>query len=225
MLNPNVFNQLLNGRARTRLLVALLTGTTVFLLLPPHLFIGTRLLLGWNSGVICFLVLAYRMIAMATPEETHQSAMRQDQSGVTILVLVVLAAGASLFAIGFLLNHAKGLPADRRTWLILLSGIAVVSSWLLTHIMFTFHYAHRYYGDIEAPWGEADEGLSFPGGEQPNYLDFLYFAFVIAMTSQVSDVQITSRRMRRLVWIHSLLSFAFYTVILALTINIVAGLI
>jgi len=225
MLNFNVLNQFLNGRARTRLLVALLTGTAAFLLLPIHLFIGTRLLIGWNAGVICFLVLAYRMIALATPEETNRSAMRQDQSGVTILVLVVLAASTSLFAIGFLLSHAKELPAERRAWLILLSGIAVVSSWLLTHIMFTFHYAHRYYGDIEAPWGEADEGLSFPGGGQPDYLDFLYFAFVIAMTSQVSDVQITSRRMRRLVWIHSLLSFAFYTVILALTINIVAGLI
>ena len=107
MLNHSVLNQILNGRARTRLLVALLTGTAVFLLLPTHLFIGMRLLLGWNSGVICFLVLAYRMIAMATPEETNQSAMRQDQSGVTILVLVVLAAGASLFAISFLLRGCE----------------------------------------------------------------------------------------------------------------------
>lgn len=72
MLNPGIFNQLLNGRAQTRLLVALLTGASLFLLLPPQLFIGTRLLLGWNSGVICFLVLAYRMIAMATPEETRR---------------------------------------------------------------------------------------------------------------------------------------------------------
>jgi uncharacterized membrane protein len=92
--------------------------------------------------------------------------------------------------------------------------------------MFALHYAHRYYrDDPETPEADATGGLKFPGDAPPHYWDFLYFSFVIGMTSQVSDVQVTSRPMRRLVLGHGILSFAFYTIVLALSINIVAGLI
>jgi len=134
------------------------------------------------------------------------------------------AACASIVAIGFVVGTIRDLGYWARAWHLALTVVALISSWLLIQTVFTFRYAHRYYA---GPHGEPAPAapLLFPGGREPDYLDFAYFTFVIAMTSQVSDVQITSRRLRRLVWIHSLFSFAFYTVILALTINLVAGLI
>ena len=103
--------------------------------------------------------------------------------------------------------------------------LTIVCSWLLMHVMFALHYAHRFYRDDPAkPEKDATGGLNFPGTDMPHYWDFVYFSFVIGMTSQVSDVQVTSHAMRRLVLLHGVLSFAFYTVVLAFSINIVAGL-
>ncbi|MFO1434697.1 MAG: DUF1345 domain-containing protein [Candidatus Competibacteraceae bacterium] len=214
----------LNRRARTRVGLALLAGLATFLCLPQWLLLITRLLLGWNAGVIAFLGLAYTKILTATPEEISHTARRQDEPPVAILIVAMLAAVTSLVAIGFLLQQAQALPSLHRAWLIGLAGLTVMIAWVLVHTLFIFHYAHLYYGDRKEP-GQADGGLDFPGDDRPDYQDFAYFSFCIAMTSQVSDVQVTSQRLRRLVWIHSLFSFAFYTVILALTINLVAGLI
>lgn len=214
----------LNRRARTRVGIALLVGLATFLCLPQWLLLITRLLLGWNAGVIAFLGLAYAKILTATPEEISQTARRQDEPRVAILIVAMLAAVTSLVAIGFLLQQAQALPSLHRAWLIVLAGLTVLTAWVLVHTLFIFHYAYLYYGDRKEP-GQADRGLDFPDDDRPDYRDFAYFTFVIAMTSQVSDVQVSSQRLRRLVWMHSLFSFAFYTVILALTINVVAGLI
>ena len=183
-----------------------------------------RLLAVWDVFTSCFLILTYARILRASPDQTGRDAKKQDQSGPVILILVVAAASASLFAIGFMLGHRQGLSLEARAWFLLLVSMAVAGSWLMTHTMFALHYAHRYYGDKYEPFGVMDEGLAFPGGGPPDYMDFVYFAFVIGMTAQVSDVQVTSRGMRRLVWLHSLLSFAFYTGILALAINVLADL-
>ncbi len=211
--------------ARIRLAIAAVAALSVFVFMPHRVLFETRLLAAWDMGVVCFLILAYRVMTGASAEDTYRTAMRQDQSGPIILALVVTAAIASLFAIVFLLRHNRELTGAPRLVLIGFSILAIVGSWLLTHTMFALHYAHRYYGDIEAPFGEPDEGFVFPGGESPDYLDFLYCAFVIGQTAQVSDVQVISQRMRRLVLVHSILSFWFYTGILALMISIVAGLI
>ena len=214
----------LNQRARTRVGIALLVGLVTWVCLPQWLWLITRLLIGWNAGVIAFLGLAYAKLLTATPEEISHTARQQDEPRVAILIVAMLAAVTSLVAIGFLLQQAQALSSTHRAWLIVLAGLTVVTAWVLVHTFFIFHYAHLYYGDRKDP-GQADGGLDFPGGELPDYLDFAYFSFCIAMTSQVSDVQVSSQRLRRLVCIHSLFSFAFYTVILALTINVVAGLI
>ena len=107
---------------------------------------------------------------------------------------------------------------------LLLAGLAVGASWMVTHTTFALHYAHHFYGDGPAP-GAADDrgGLAFPGGELPDFLDFLYFAFVVGMTCQVSDVQVTTRPMRRLTLLHGVLSFFFNTIILALAVNLLAS--
>ncbi|MGZ4001637.1 MAG: DUF1345 domain-containing protein, partial [Mucilaginibacter sp.] len=109
---------------------------------------------------------------------------------------------------------------------ILLSICAVIVSWWHVHTVFTMRYAHLYY-DTNCDDGSARKGggLQFPGADEPDYLDFVYFSFVLGMTFQVSDVEISSRQIRRLAWVHSLISFAFNTAIVALSINIISGLV
>jgi uncharacterized membrane protein len=119
---------------------------------------------------------------------------------------------------------------------IALTLVAVVASWLIVHTMFCLRYAHLYYSPSDISKTEPSGGLDFPiqnqsdqqSGQQPDYqpdyLDFAYFSFVVGMTAQVSDVEVTSRSLRRLVLLHSLLSFAFNTIVIALTVNIVSQL-
>ena len=145
--------------------------------------------------------------------------------GALIFVFVLLAtfAGlfAGLFAVLFVLGMAKGLPRGELLAHLALTIVAVAGSWALLHTTFTFHYARLFYG---AEAAGRSGGLQFPGERQPDYLDFAYFSFVIGMTFQVSDVQIASSGIRRLVLLHGVLSFAFNTMILALSVNIFSGL-
>jgi uncharacterized membrane protein len=101
--------------------------------------------------------------------------------------------------------------------------VTLFVSWLMTHTTFAFRYAHEYYQIDPGAAGIAG-GLEFPGEKRPDYLDFMYFSLVLGMTFQVSDVQITARKFRRLAAVHGLLSFLFNTIILALTVNLAAGL-
>ena len=166
------------------------------------------------------------MMTSATPERMRRSAQRQDESRLAILTLVVAAACVSLFAIGVMLKNTKNLSITILTLHVTLAGLTVICSWLLIHTMFTLHYAHLYYREYSDIPTEDNVGcLDFPHEKQPDYWDFLYFSFVIGMTCQVSDVQIVSRPMRRLALVHGVLTFFFNTVILAISINIVAGLI
>jgi uncharacterized membrane protein len=134
-------------------------------------------------------------------------------------VLVVAAVAVSLFAIGFELHLAKQQPPGTGGWRVGLAALTIVLSWSFTHTIFALHYAHEYY---ENPKGKPR--LQFPGEQEPDYADFLYYAFVVGMTCQVSDVQVTEHELRRLTLVHGVLSFFFNTVILALAINIGASL-
>ena len=121
------------------------------------------------------------------------------------------------------MQQSRGLSGSERALHIALSMAALAASWLFIQTVFAFRYAHRYYQEerLKEPDGP---GLQFPGGLDPDYFDFLYYAHVVGMTSQVSDVQVTSREMRRLTLVHGVLSFGFNMLILALSINVVAGL-
>ncbi|MDE2007951.1 MAG: DUF1345 domain-containing protein, partial [Rhodospirillales bacterium] len=118
-------------------------------------------------------------------------------------------------------GHRPGAARDLR---IALVAATLLLSWLMMHTTFAFRYAHEYYTAERAP-PAFDAGLEFPGETAPDYMDFYYFSLVLGMTFQVSDVQITARKLRRLATLHGLLSFLFNTVILALTVNIAAGLV
>ncbi len=141
-------------------------------------------------------------------------------------LFVVVAASAALFAVGFLVSVKRSQTDPHFIIHLLLVLMTVIFSWTLVHTVYALRYAHAFYGDSDEPGvNQHAGGLIFPGDHPPDYFDFAYFSFVVGMTRQVSDVQITSRRMRRIALFHSVLSFGFNTIILALLINIaVSGL-
>jgi len=207
-----------------RIVVCAVVGAAISALLPASWGAAQRVALGWISAVVVFLVLIVLVVAGGAPERLRARARRQDSSRWVSLTLLVTAAAVSLIGAGLLLQKHGEESLAATVLRIALAGGVVVASWTLTHTMFALHYAHAFYGDGPEPGPDDAGGLEFPGGgARPDFWDFVYFALVIGMTCQVSDVQITSRHLRRLAAGHGVLSFFFNTVILALTINLIVG--
>jgi uncharacterized membrane protein len=205
-----------------RLALAAVIGAAVSWLTWAALPFPFQLALGWIVGVAFFLGTTALVIDRITPRLMRQRARRQDAYSAVILSVVVAAAAVSLIALGFMLQQKGGtIGAGMR---ILLAGLAVICSWTLTHTIYALHYAHLYYGDDPDRRGKQDRGgLKFPHEGVPDFWDFLYFSFVIGMTCQVSDVQVTGRHIRRLALAHGVLAFFFNAGILALAVNYIAG--
>ena len=203
------------ARARPRLLLSTAAGLVAVAALPAEWRTSTRLLVGWDVGVTLYLLAVYELIGRSDLARMRQRAAQQDEGALTILVLTVGAALASLAAILAELGTASGRsPAN-----LALATATIGLSWAFIHTIFALHYAHEFYGERAG----AACGLAFPGGEQPDYWDFVYFSFVVGMTSQVSDVAVTARRIRRTVNAHGIVSFLFNAALLALTVNIAAS--
>lgn len=180
---------------------------------------STRLLAGWDAGVGLYMVFTCILMSRATVAEIRRRAAVQDEGAAALLILTPAAAIASLAAIVVELGNASSNTA----WGNLVLGMGtILLSWLFLHTIFALHYAREYFGEGS---DEKVGGLKFPGTQAPDYWDFLYFSFVIAMTSQVSDVAITSKVIRRIVNMHGVLSFFFNVSVLALTVNMVSTII
>ena len=208
--------------AMQRLGTALVIAAAAFLLQPDSIAWHTRAVAGFDLGAFAYLGLAWALMARADATATRDHALSQDQSGYVIFLFVVGAACASIVAIGFVVGTIRGLSFWPRAWHLALTIAALVSSWLLIQTVFAFHYAHRYYTGPNVKPG-TNASLLFPGGREPDYIDFAYYSFVVGMTSQVSDVAIASRSMRRLTMTHGVLAFLFNIAVLALSINIIAS--
>ena len=184
-------------------------------------------LIVWISFALSIIILDWVIILKAHPMEIRRIAKLQDSSRALIFVFVIVASLASLGAMIFLLKGTKGQSDAIKSGHILLSMASVIVSWWLVHTLFTMRYAHMYYDTDTDDDGKTKPygGLEFPNETQPDYLDFVYFSFVIGMTFQVSDVEISNRGIRRSAWLHGLISFAFNTAIVALSINIISSLI
>ena len=185
---------------------SVVVGAAVFFLPLPAEW-STHVLLAWCAGSFTFLALAWWLAMRFDARHTRARALSQDQSGWMLSSLLLLSVFVSVGAIALMLQHVKDFAAAQRTAHLALSMLALAASWLLMHTIFAFHYAHLFYQHESR--GHCDgAGLQFPGDQPPDYFDFLYYAHVVGMTSQVSDVVVTGRHMRRLTLLHSLLAFA-----------------
>jgi uncharacterized membrane protein len=216
--------------SRHRFVTSVGVAILVFFALLGHVAFATHIVFTWDAFATSSLLLTWLIILTQDPYEVRRIAPLQDSSRTAIFVLVVFAAVVSLFAVFLLLGSAKSAtPAPAAIAVAFhfsLSVAAIVLSWALVHTLFALRYAHHFYADAHKLDRDAIEGgLIFPGDENPDYADFAYFSFIIGMTCQVSDVQIASKHMRRLATIHGLIAFTFNTAILALFVNIVAGLV
>ncbi len=209
-------------RARPRLLISALLGVLFYFLLSNDLRPSVRAMAAWDAAIFCYLAMAFHMFAKSDLANMRRRAALQDENAWMILLLICAAALFSLLAILFVLHGAKDLGPSLLALHLGLAGGTIVCSWTLVHVMFALHYAHEYYQPEAA--GKPSRALQFPSEERPDYWDFCYFSFVLGMTCQVSDVVITDRMMRRLALAHGVLAFFFNTIILALSINIAAGL-
>jgi len=212
--------------AHHRMFTGCAIAVLIFLGLQGRVTFPTQLVLAWNAFALTIVALAWVVICTKDPYEARRNARLQDASATFLFTLVISAATASLLAVAVLLGSAKNLSATDLAKHVALSVAAVALSWMLVHTLFALRYAHFYFRDAHKVDRDAVAGgLIFPGKGSPDYLDFTYFSFVIGMTCQVSDVQICSPKMRRLALVHGLISFAFNTAILAMFVNIVAGLV
>jgi uncharacterized membrane protein len=212
--------------ARPRLFIALAVGVAVGVgcMAFPQINTSTRLILGWDALSITFLGSMLVSMISHSPTEIRTRAALDDEGRGAILGLVLIAASASVWAVGIELSLAKEAHALVKGAHIGLAFVTVVASWLMVQMIFALHYAHEYYGVDEDDGARDAMGIEFPGTLDPDYWDFLYFAVVIGVACATADANITSKGLRRLSTVHCLVAFAFNTIIVALTINLTAGL-
>ncbi|MGB7857639.1 MAG: DUF1345 domain-containing protein [Pseudolabrys sp.] len=209
-------------RLHAKLVIAITIAIAVAAGMAPFDFsLPARVLTGWDVGIAVYLFLTFSMMWRADVARIRRAA-EQDEGATFILLLSIVATFASLVAVVFALGGGKQGTQNGATSHVLLAIATILLAWTFVHTIFSFHYAHEYYG--ERGDGQIG-GLHFPDDDKPDYRDFLYFSLVIGMTSQVSDVGISSKVIRRVASIHGVLSFFFNLVVLALTVNMVANLI
>lgn len=204
-----------------RLVYGALAGAVV-VFLPVPLTAPSQALLAWTVGASTYLLLSWWLAVEFDAERTRARAQAQDQPGMMLFALLLLSVFASFAAIALMLQHVKDLSGAQRAAHLGLSMLALASTWLLMQTIFAFRYAHLYYQE-ELRGHPQGAGLEFPGKLPPDYFDFMYYAHVVGMTSQVSDVVVTARHMRRLTLMHSVSAFGFNMLVLALSINVMAG--
>ena len=206
-------------KARPRLFIAAAIGILAYLaLMATDWRLAIKVLVAWDVFVGLYLVLALSLMWRADAHHIRRRARLQDEGQIMMLALTAVAALASLAAIFALLGSTGGAP--RRPSDLLLATLTIMLSWAFTHTMFALHYAHEFYDENAGKGG----GMQFPDGDaEPDYLDFMYFSFVIGMCAQVSDVTVSCKPIRRTVFAHSVISFIFNAALLALTVNIAAS--
>ena len=209
------------ARLHAKLLIAIAVGIAVAAIAPADWRIWTRLLCGWDVGVVVYLIVMHATFRSYSVERIRKRAAQQDEGAFAILVLTMAATIASMVAIVFELGGLKHASEAAAAGQLATAVVTILLSWAFMHTIFAIHYAHEYYGERR---DKKLGGLKFPGDGEPDYRDFVYFSLVIAMTSQVSDVAITSSAIRHVVSLHAVLSFFFNLTILALTVNMISNL-
>jgi len=206
-------------RTHPRLSLATVIGLAAGLLIPADSIIG-KILIGWNVGVWTYLVLMFWLTVRAKAPDVKRIAEMEDENAGLVLLMVCIAALASLATITFELAGSRDLATAGKLLHYGVTALTVIGSWLLIGVIFSVHYARLYY-----TWNGKEPALRFAEGlTTPNYWDFLYFSFTIGVAVQTSDVGVATRQLRKIVLAQSLIGFVFNTAILGFSINIAAGL-
>lgn len=207
----------------TPLMLGLAFGVAIWAVLavaPNDLAPLTRVLSGWDLGVLAYLATTFTQMHEADRKQLAARAAETDEGRYFVLAVSMVAVIASVTAIVLeLQSHVQAGPM--KTLHVAFVFVTVALSWLFVHTSFAKHYAHEYFGPGA---GGIRKGLLFPGEDDPDFGDFLHFALVIGVANQTADVQITAKAIRRIVTLHGIAAFVFNTIILALTINLAAGL-
>lgn len=210
-------------RLRPRLWSCLAWGALVFELVPGTLtqHLGSRLLVAWNAGALLYLMLTGVMMIRSDTSHMRRRALAQQDGRRVVLVLVVLASATVLYAIASQLGTVKTLHGLQRTQHVAVAVLTIVTAWLFAQTTLAVQYAHDFY---LARACHCPDPLVFPGTPHPTYLDFMYFACVIGTSGQTADVSFNGSALRGIGALHCMLAFFFNTTVLALTVNIAAGL-
>ena len=207
-----------------RFIISLLLAVIVFLLMiSSDLDILVKIMIAWSVFALSYIITSWIVFFGQNPAQIRALSKQEDGSRLYVFSLIVITSFASLVTVLLLMlsQNAKETP---QIIFIPVAICGMLFSWIMVHTIFGFHYAHLYYGDDTMDATRHAAGLEFPGEKKPDYLDFAYFSFVIGMTFQVSDTAVHSRSIRRLVLLHGLISFGLNTFVVALTINLIAGL-
>ncbi len=224
-MGARTLRDVIEAEAHHHLVTALVVGICTFGGIARVFGLPGSLIISWDVFALTSLLLAWGGMLIHGAKARVREAKSQDASRAAITCCMIAAAVASLFGAGILLAEAKALTGNKVIGHIVLAAATVTVSWFLMHTLLAVHYAHLFFSKrAGAASSQFAQGLVFPEEKEPDFLDFAYFSFVIGMTFQVSDVQVTSRPIRRMVLVHSLLSFAFNTVILAFSINLATTL-
>jgi len=216
-------NIFLHLRPMHRLLTGLLAAlVTYFFIRSTNISTLVQVMILWNVFCTVIIISAWIVFFTCSAAQIRHIASREDGSRFFVFILVLISSMASMVTV-LLLILSKESASQSALYLPVAIG-GMLLSWILVHTTFCFHYAHMYYKSDDEQPGTHAEGLEFPSEDAPDYLDFAYFSFVIGMTFQVSDVEISSRAIRRQALVHGLLSFGLNTFVVALTVNLIAGL-
>lgn len=210
-----------------RILIGFVLAAVSFFIVPKGTSPLIEVMTLWIVVALTYLILSGVVIFEQPVHEIRKFARKDDGSKAFVFIMVLLTSFTSIFIV-LVLMISKSFTDSEHGMFVFVSVAGILLSWFLVHTLYTFHYAHMYYDDKqnnEVAGGAKDAcGLDFPQTEDPDYIDFAYFSFVIGCTFQVSDVEITDRRIRHSVLGHQLISFFLNTVVVALTINLIAGL-
>jgi uncharacterized membrane protein len=209
---------------RPKVYLAVLAGAAAGAMLPNTLSGSLRTAIAADIGALVYLVLGFRMMMSCAGGVIRKRAATQDDGRVVILAVVLVAIALSFWTIFGVLSEAKQVSGQAKALHTALAAVTILLSWLVTQVVFTFHYAHEFYRPDDTAEKSAG-GLEFPKDNSPDYWDFFYFATSIGAASQTSDVDVHTKALRRLVTLHAIISFFFNTAVLALAINIGASLI
>jgi uncharacterized membrane protein len=208
----------LTAAAGVGLVVGLLCVGFARNLAPTSCFIA-----GWDAFCLVYLALVLRAVVGRAPADIRVRAALEDQGKIVILMLIVAACAASIVGVAMELTLARPEQGLAKGWHVAVAVATVAASWFLMQVVYALHCAHEYY-TADAQTGADLRGLAFPGEADPDYWDFLHFSVVIGVAAQTADLAFTDRRLRSLGTVDSLIAFLFNTLILALTINLVAAL-